>query len=37
MLFLKLFGMGFAITMGMEVALGLCFAIRNVLRGASKK
>ena len=31
------FGIGFAVTVGMEVALGLCFAIRAVLRGANKK
>ena len=31
------FGIGFAVTVGMEVALGLCFALRTVLRGASKK
>lgn len=28
---------GFAVTMGMEIALGLCFAIRAVTKGARKK
>ena len=31
------FGIGFAVTVGMEAALGLCFALRTVLRGACKK
>lgn len=36
-MFLQAFGVGFAITLGVEVALGLCFATRVVLKGASKK
>lgn len=34
---LTAFGLGFFVTMGMEIALGLCFAFRAVLRGASRK
>lgn len=30
MLYLKLLGMGFAITLGMELALGFCFALKAV-------
>lgn len=37
MMYLQAFGIGFAITLGVEVALGLCVATRVVLRGASKK
>lgn len=37
MVFLKDFCTGFAITLGVEVALGLCIAIRTVIGGASKK
>ena len=37
MAFMKLFGAGFALTMGMEVAIGLCFAVRTVYREARKK
>ena len=35
MLFLKAFVVGFALTLGVEVALGLCYAIKVVTR--SKK
>ena len=31
------FGIGFAVTVGMELALAVCFAIRAVVRGANKK
>ena len=37
MTFLNAFLIGFSITMGVEVALGLCFAIRAVTKGARKK
>ena len=37
MTFFNAFVVGFAVTLGMEIALGLCFAIRAVLKGASKK
>ena len=33
MWFLQAFGMGFAITLGIEVALGLCMALKHVRRG----
>lgn len=36
MLFLKAFLVGFAITLGIEVALGLRYAIRVVRRGHKK-
>ena len=36
MLFLKMFGVGFAITMGVEIALGLCIAIGKIGKGADK-
>ena len=36
-MFVDAFIVGFGITLGMEIALGLCFAIRAVLKGASKK
>lgn len=35
MWFLQAFGIGFALTLGMEVALGLCIALKYVTR--SKK
>ena len=35
-MFLRMFGVGFAITMGVEVALGLCIAIGAIVKGASK-
>ena len=37
MVFLQAFGFGFCVTLGVEVALGLCFAIGRVCKGASKK
>lgn len=33
MLFLKAFVVGFAVMLGVEVALGLCMAIKHVRRG----
>ena len=33
MLFLKAFVAGFAIMLGVEVALGLCMALKTVTRG----
>lgn len=36
MWFLNAFGMGFALTMGIEVALGLCMALKHVTRGKKK-
>ena len=36
MWFLQAFGMGFALTMGMEVALGLCIALKYVTRSKKK-
>ena len=33
MLFLKAFVVGFALTLGVEVALGLCYALKVVARG----
>ena len=33
MLFLKAFVVGFAVTLGVEVALGLCMAIKHGRRG----
>ena len=33
MMFLEAFGIGFAITLGIEVALGLCMALKHVRRG----
>ena len=33
---LSMFGIGFFITMGVEVALGLCFAIGAIFKGAGK-
>lgn len=37
MIYLQAFGIGFAITLGVEIALGLCFAFRAIARGASRK
>lgn len=37
MLFLKALCVGFAVTLGMEIALGLCFALKAVQRGVKKK
>ena len=36
MWFLQAFAIGFALTLGMEVALGLCIALKHVRRGAKK-
>ena len=33
MLFLKAFIVGFAVALGVEVALGLCIALKHVKRG----
>ena len=33
MLFLKAFLVGFAVTLGVEIALGLCMALKHVTRG----
>ena len=33
MLILNAFGVGFAFTLGVEVALGLCIALKHVRRG----
>ena len=33
MLFLKAFVVGLAVTLGVEVALGLCMALKHVRRG----
>ena len=37
MLFLKAFLVGFAVTLGVEIALGLCIALKHVTRGGKKK
>ena len=36
MLFFKLMAAAFALTLGMELALGLCIAIGKVAKGAGK-
>jgi hypothetical protein len=36
MWFLQALGMGFALTMGIEVALGLCMALKYVTRSKKK-
>jgi hypothetical protein len=36
MWFLHAFGIGFALTLGVEVALGLCMALKHVRRGKKK-
>ena len=36
MLFLKALVVGFGVTLGMEIALGLRYAIRAVMRGNKK-
>ncbi len=36
MWFLQAFGMGFALTLGLEVALGLCMALKHVTRRKKK-
>lgn len=37
MIYLELLAMGFSVTIGMELALGLCFAIRAVITKGGKK
>lgn len=37
MIFLEMFAVGFALTLGMEVALGLCFALKEVVKGVKRK
>jgi hypothetical protein len=36
MWFLQAFGLGFALTLGIEVALGLCIALKYVTRRKKK-
>lgn len=36
MLFLKAFLVGFAVTLGVEVALGLCMALKHIKKGKKK-
>ena len=36
MLFLNAFLIGFALTLGMEIALGLCIALDHVTKGKKK-
>lgn len=36
MLFLKAFLVGFGVTLGMEIALGLCLALKHVTKGEKK-
>ena len=36
MLFLKAFVIGFALMLGIEVALGLCMALKHVTKGEKK-
>lgn len=36
MLILNAFGVGFALTLGIEVALGLCIALKHVSKGDKK-
>lgn len=36
MLFLKAFVIGFAVMLGIEVALGLCIALKHVTKGEKK-
>lgn len=36
MWFLQALGIGFALTLGMELALGLCIALKHVTRGERK-
>lgn len=37
MAMLTAFGLGFFITLGVEIALGMCFAIGAVFKGARRK
>ena len=36
-MFLKAFTIGFALTVGVELAMGLCMAIGSIFKGDSKK
>lgn len=36
MIYLQAFGIGFAITLGVEIALGLCIAVGAVVKGAGE-
>ena len=36
MMFLKVMAIGFAFTLGVELALGMCIAIGSVAKGAKK-
>ena len=36
MMFLEAFGVGFAVTLGVEVALGLCMALKVITRSNKK-
>jgi hypothetical protein len=36
MMLLEAFGVGFALTLGVEMALGLCIALKHVTRGKKK-
>lgn len=36
MWFLQAIGVGFALTLGMEIALGLCYALKYVTRSKKK-
>lgn len=36
MVWLEAFGLGFCITLGVEVALGLCIALKYVIRSKKK-
>ena len=36
MWFVQALGMGFALTLGMEIALGLCIALKHVTRSKKK-
>ena len=37
MLYLRMLGVGFAITLGMELALGFCFALKAVFGKRGRK
>ena len=36
MWFLQALGIGFALTLGMKIALGLCIALKHITRGKKK-
>lgn len=36
MMYLQAFGIGFAITLGIEIAFGFCMAVGAVLKGVNK-